>query len=364
MALPKIKMTKNTDVQVQAKENKFSKKIISTGTTAKVTTHAHIQNSVGQGNLQLIPIDKIEELTVNGKIIHNRTSYSQENIESLALDIKEARGTGALETGLDNPITVRKKQGEKNSYERIAGFRRILAFKLNGETHIPAIVTEADDKAAITIRYSENSQREKLNDYDDLITILDLLSFTIKKDKNSEVSDEDFDHTVNIIRKSKKHYEKNKKSPLSIKEQEDLAILEDKLSKVATYGISGLENRLNILKMNPLIVDEMKKNQIAFSHADEIRKTNFDDLIIKDLLIYNREEKPTVRELKQKILQLKQKLIKKITSVSVVKKIKEDFSSLKITRYNKLTDEKKELADSIAIEIDIRIKELKLILEH
>ena len=61
--------------------------------------------------------------------MHNRISYSISEIKELAGNIKDLEPNGLLGTGLLQPIILRKTANEK--FERISGFRRIEAFKIN-----------------------------------------------------------------------------------------------------------------------------------------------------------------------------------------------------------------------------------------
>ena len=62
--------------------------------------------------------------------------------------------------GLLQPITLRRAG---NSYELVAGERRLRAATRLGWTEIPAIVKDYDDKALLTLALVENLQRSDLN---------------------------------------------------------------------------------------------------------------------------------------------------------------------------------------------------------
>ena len=79
------------------------------------------------------------------------------NIEELAANIREH--------GLIAPIAVMELDGEQavcsQSYQLLAGLRRLRAMQLNGEVEIDAKVFPASDaEAVLKIEYSENEQRE------------------------------------------------------------------------------------------------------------------------------------------------------------------------------------------------------------
>ena len=81
-----------------------------------------------------------------------RKVFSQAALEDLAFSIKEH--------GLMQPITVRMIG---NSYELIAGERRLKASKLAGLTEIPAVIIDVTTKDSAVLALIENLQRENLN---------------------------------------------------------------------------------------------------------------------------------------------------------------------------------------------------------
>jgi ParB family chromosome partitioning protein len=82
-----------------------------------------------------------------------RTRMDEASLAELAESIK-ARG-------VIQPIVVRPVGGEQ--YEILAGERRWRAARLAGLQHVPAVVREVPDEAALGIGLIENIQREDLN---------------------------------------------------------------------------------------------------------------------------------------------------------------------------------------------------------
>jgi ParB family chromosome partitioning protein len=81
-----------------------------------------------------------------------------ETLEELAGSIKVQ--------GVVQPIVVRplaSSPGQSQRYEIIAGERRWRAAQMAGLDHIPAIVRQIPDEAAIAVALIENIQRENLN---------------------------------------------------------------------------------------------------------------------------------------------------------------------------------------------------------
>jgi ParB family transcriptional regulator, chromosome partitioning protein len=82
-----------------------------------------------------------------------RTRFDEEALQELAESIRMQ--------GIIQPITVR--QIGKDSYQLIAGERRLQASKMIGLTHIPAYIRTANDQQMLEMALIENIQRENLN---------------------------------------------------------------------------------------------------------------------------------------------------------------------------------------------------------
>lgn len=82
-----------------------------------------------------------------------RTKMDQEALAELAASIKTQ--------GLMQPVLVRPV--ERDRYELIAGERRWRAAQMAGLDHVPALVREVPDEAALAMGLIENIQRENLN---------------------------------------------------------------------------------------------------------------------------------------------------------------------------------------------------------
>ena len=107
--------------------------------------------------LKETPREYITEIPTN-KIKANpyqpRKEFSRSALYDLANSIKEY--------GILQPITVRPLRGEQ-SYELIAGERRLRAAKIAGLKNVPAIVYSAGDNDSAVLALIENLQRENLN---------------------------------------------------------------------------------------------------------------------------------------------------------------------------------------------------------
>ena len=96
-------------------------------------------------NVSLIPIDRIEVL--------NSRDRNMKVFEEIVDNIKQI--------GLKKPITVTERPGEDDepNYLLVCGEGRLNAFRILGETHIPALVVEVDDEDAFIMSLAENIAR-------------------------------------------------------------------------------------------------------------------------------------------------------------------------------------------------------------
>lgn len=101
--------------------------------------------------VRLIPVDSIDPNPAQPRQVFDRKA-----LEELALSIKE--------NGLISPIVVRK-MGDR--FQLIAGERRLMAFKLLGESSIPALLETADDRRSATLAIVENMQRRDLTFFEE-----------------------------------------------------------------------------------------------------------------------------------------------------------------------------------------------------
>lgn len=101
-----------------------------------------------QREIKYIPISSIRP-----NPYQPRKNFDLKGLEELSLSIKSF--------GIIQPISVRKISDE--SYELIAGERRLRASELANLTEIPAIVVEYRDKESAMVAMVENLQRENLN---------------------------------------------------------------------------------------------------------------------------------------------------------------------------------------------------------
>lgn len=115
----------------------------------RVLKHEVINEEPGRDYITEIPASRIK-----ASPYQPRKEFSRSALYDLANSIREY--------GILQPITVRPIRGE-NTYQLIAGERRLRAAKIAGLTTVPAIVYNACDDDAAIIALIENLQREDLS---------------------------------------------------------------------------------------------------------------------------------------------------------------------------------------------------------
>jgi ParB family chromosome partitioning protein len=103
-------------------------------------------------------------------------------------------------SGLLNPIAVRPVAGSE-SYELIAGERRLRAAARIGWTEIPAIVKEIDDRMLLTLALVENLQRADLNPMEEAEGFRQLIQeFSLTQAEVAEATGKERSTVANILR--------------------------------------------------------------------------------------------------------------------------------------------------------------------
>ena len=297
-------------------------------------------------NVIMVPISDIYEISLaSGEQMHNRISYSVTEVKELAGNLKDIEPNGLLGTGLLQPIVLRKNGSR---FERISGFRRIEAFKINNALEIPSIVlSNISDATARFMRNSENLKRENINPYDEIYGIIENVALSLSIT---------FKEAISFLNKIKNH--NSGKTSFSDYDKQMYISVTDVVRGICKYEVGALIERLVILNMNTLILDALKENELNYSQAKEINKVK-DDEIVKKLLYFVKNKNSTVSELREKIKELTQSDPK--NNDSFVKKALSK-SSFQEKDYKKLDSGNKARADKILKEIhDLKIQLEELI---
>ncbi len=179
------------------------------------------RKALGKGIGALIPE---REINAKNEIIYVQTEqirpnpfqpreeFNQEHISELAQSIKEK--------GVIQPLLVRRRG---DSYELIAGERRLRASKSLGLKELPVIVKDVDDKDSLEFALIENIQRESLNPIEEAHA---------------------YQHLIDKFQ-----------------------VTQEKISEGLGKARTTIANTLRLLKLPHEIQDEMKKGRISFAHG-------------------------------------------------------------------------------------------------
>lgn len=202
---------------------------------------------------------------------HDRTDIDDEGIEKLAKNISEV--------GLLNPILL-EKRGE-NDYELISGLRRFHAVCKLVWGEIDAIILEdLDDQGRMLIMIAENAQRQNLNDYDLVVSLIHFLAVSTQK------TDEEI---KNFLYKLKNH-DSGVLKTLNIEDKKLKKMLEDNMDKTDKYKVKTLISKLKVLNFHPDIIKAMQDKKLLFSYASMLNKVKDEDKMKELLTLFVSEQ--------------------------------------------------------------------------
>lgn len=173
--------------------------------------------------IQYIPVDKIRPNPYQPRKIFDKAA-----LEDLASSIKEH--------GLMQPITVRIIG---DTYELIAGERRLKACKLIGLEEVPVVIAEVNNKDSAILALIENLQRENLN----------------------------------FIEESQAYY--------SI--MQDYGYTQQQLAQSLGKNQSTVANKLRLLKLSDKVIKKLIENNLTERHARALLKLPDEKLQLKVL---------------------------------------------------------------------------------
>ena len=170
---------------------------------------------------------------------------------------------------------------------------------------------------------AENAQRQNLNDYDLVVSLVHFLAISINK------TDEE---TKSFLYKMKNHKEGGVKG-LSIDDKKVLKQMEDALDKTDKYSIKNLITKLKVLNFHPDIIKAMQDKRLLFAHAFLLNKVKDEDKM-KELLTLFVSQQINKDELK--------KSVRKIIGENKVVFPYENFvKTLKEVDFKNVTEDKK-----------------------
>lgn len=189
-------------------------------------------------------------------IYQPRKHFDDDAIDELAQSIKAY--------GIIQPLSVRK-MGE-NSYELVAGERRLRAARKIGMEVVPAIVVDITDKESAAIALLENLQREDLNYIEEAEAYYNLI-------KEHSYTQEQLAETIG----KKQSTIANKLRLLKLTEEVRNTLLENKLTERHARALLKIadedkqvkilkiivDKKLNVKDTERLIEKEVNKEQLA-----------------------------------------------------------------------------------------------------
>ncbi|NLZ34589.1 Nucleoid occlusion protein [Clostridium sp. N3C] len=199
-----------------------------------------------------------------------RKTFNDDTIEELAQSIKAY--------GIIQPLSVRKMGND--SFELVAGERRLRAAKKAGLTKVPAIIVDITDKESAAIALLENLQREDLNYI------------------------EEAEAYYNLIR--------------------DHSYTQEQLAETIGKKQSTIANKLRLLKLSQEVRKMLLENDLTERHARALLKLSEEEDQIR-VLNFVIEKKLNVKETEKYIEnELNKKAVKEVADGK--KKIKGIFS--------------------------------------
>lgn len=199
------------------------------------------RKALGRGLSALIPkkesIPKNEIIYVQTDQIkpnpfQPREDFAPQNLEELSQSIKEK--------GVIQPLIVRRKG---DSYELIAGERRLRACKLLGFSEVPVIIKDIEDHDSLEYSLIENIQRQDLNPIEEAHAYKYLI--------------------------------------------EKFQVTQEKISEVLGRARVSIANILRLLKLPQEIQEEMKKGGLSFAHGRallEIEDANLQRRLMQEVI--------------------------------------------------------------------------------
>jgi len=159
-----------------------------------------IKKGLGRGLSSLIGETKIETNTNKlpiSDLIRNkfqpRKTFNEDNLKELTNSIKES--------GIIQPIIVRKSSDQNSKYEIIAGERRWLAAQKAGLHEVPVVITDVNDLKSLEFAIIENVQRHDLNAIEEARGYQRLIEeFSYDQEKVAQFIGKSRSHIANFLR--------------------------------------------------------------------------------------------------------------------------------------------------------------------
>lgn len=229
---------------------------------------------LGRGLEALIPVnqtafsEKVQMLKISqikASRFQPRLQFSQEKLKELASSIKEK--------GIIQPILVRVSDGD--TYELIAGERRLRAAQFLGLTEVPVIVRRISDGDLLETSIIENIQREELNALEEAKAYRRLAQeFSLSQDSIAQRVGKDKSTVSNLLRilslpnKVQDYLSENK---ITLGHAKALLALLDAGSQVS-YCEKIIKKGLSVRQAEQLFTKRMRSRKTSGGADAEIRR--------------------------------------------------------------------------------------------
>lgn len=262
-----------------------------------------------------------------------RRYFAPEKMAQLVASVKEH---GILEPVLVRPL------GEE-TYELIAGERRLRAAKEIGLAEIPVVCKEFSDLEALQVALMENLQRDDLNPLEETETVLELLALTL---------DTNIEEVKSIIYQGANA--KNRGQELKENVSLQLEKLESCLQDIGRFNLESLRSsRLPLLNLPSDVLSALREGKLEYTKARTIARLR-NGQQRQELLNQVLGQKLSLAEIKARIKKLKpeaeasieQMLVERMAEITKrLKKNKGWSERKKKERITKLLDELEKLTE-------------------
>jgi ParB family transcriptional regulator, chromosome partitioning protein len=211
-----------------------------------------------------------------------RRYFNSEKLEQLTESVKVY--------GILEPLIIRTT--ENDTYELVAGERRLRAARAAGLDKVPVIIRQFTDSEAFEIALLENLQRDDLNPIDETEGILDLLEKTLQCSKQEIIS------LLNQAANAKRRNQDLKEEVVN-----QLNIIDHLFLKIGRLNRESFRtNRLPLLNLPTDVLQVLREGQLTYTKAkamvsleEEERQKLIEIAISEDLSL--REIKLKVQEI-------------------------------------------------------------------
>ena len=213
-----------------------------------------------------------------------RRYFDPEKMAQLVISVKEH---GILEPILVRPVGT-------DTYELVAGERRLRAAREVGLTQIPIVARDFSDREALQVSLMENLQREDLNPIEETEAVLELLTVVLG------VSTEEVKSAIYQAANAK-----NRRQDLKGNVSLQIEKIETLLSELGRFNLESFRSsRLPLLNLPDNVLDVLRGGKLEYTKArtiaripDEAQRDRLLNQAITNRLSLN-EIKTKVREAK------------------------------------------------------------------